>query len=288
LKRRLLPVFGLLVTLACGREFWSHRVDVENDVPYGDDPAQIADVYTQGERIGEPEFFAPSKVPRPTLLWIHGGGWLRGDKATQVLQFVPFLERGWDVVNINFRQGSGTAPLAIDDALCAYKWSVERARKIGSAPDQIVVAGASSGGHLALMIGLLNTTGSHPCRTNPPPMAVINWFGVTDVAAVETSLYRAQPEINFPLTWIGSKTRLEEIASTVSPMSFINGDAPPIITLHGTDDSIVPFTQAEALHASLTTPNRLITLSGGNHGGFSDAQYQQVMTAIFDFLDEHD
>ena len=70
-------------------------------------------------------------------------------------------------------------------------------------------------------------------------------------------------------------------------MYLISDDAPPIITIHGTADSIVPFDQAESLHASLSTPNELVTLDGGNHSGFSEAQYQEAYLKIFAFLDAH-
>ena len=48
----------------------------------------------------------------------------------------------------------------------------------------------------------------------------------------------------------------------------------------------MPYEQAVALHESLSTTNRLITLQGGTHGGFSDDQYQDAYRAIFKFLDD--
>lgn len=287
MKKTLLLLVSLLTVPAFGEGFWGHRVRISTDVAYGEDSAQVADVYTQGQRLQEPARFAPSDKPRPTLLWIHGGGWVAGDKRGQFPRTVHFLERGWDVVNINYRQGPGTAPLAVDDALCAYKWTVERARQMGASPDRIVVSGASAGGHLALMVGLLNSTGNHPCRVDTPPQAIVNWFGITDIETVESFLAQNRPDGNYALSWIGAKNRVGRISTDYSPISFITDDAPPIITIHGTADSIVPFEQAEALHSALKTPNRLVSLPGGLHGGFSDAQYQQAMAAIFEFLAEN-
>ncbi len=272
---------------AKGGDYWSHRLRIATDVPYGEDAAQVADVYTQGQRVGEPTWFEPSEKLRPTLLWIHGGGWVGGDKRSQFPQAIHFLERGWDVVNINYRQGPGTAPLAVDDALCAYKWTVERAREIGASPEHIVVSGASAGGHLALMVGLLNSTGNHPCRVSVQPQAIVNWFGITDIEAVESYLAQKRPAGNYALSWVGQKSRVAQISADYSPLSFITDKTPPIITIHGTADSVVPYDQAEALHYALSTPNRLVTLNGGKHGGFSDAQYQQAMAAIFEFLSEN-
>lgn len=269
---------------AQAQQFWSHRIGIEVDVPYGSEPAQVADVYTQGRRPASAPGFVPSTVPRPTLIWIHGGGWIRGDKATNTERFLHYLERGWNVVNINYRQGPGTAPEAVDDAMCAYKWVVDRAAETGRS-NRFIVSGASAGGHLALLVGLLNAEGDHPCRASIAPSAVVNWFGITDIADVDGFLADTRPDANYARTWIGDESRVAEISARYSPLAHVSAHAPPIITIHGTADTTVPYRQAQALHAALTTRNRLVTLEDGTHGGFSDSQYQQAMTAIFDFLE---
>ena len=43
--------------------------------------------------------------PTPTLIYIHGGGWVGGDKNGAVPQFIPYLEMGWAVVNVEYRLG---------------------------------------------------------------------------------------------------------------------------------------------------------------------------------------
>jgi acetyl esterase/lipase len=288
-QKFLLPTVALLSLLLApaaaleAQQFWSHRVGIEIDVPYGEDPMQVADVYTQGQRPAGAPGFVPSTVARPTLIWIHGGGWIRGDKATNGERFLHFLERGWHVVNINYRQGPGTAPQAVDDALCAYKWVVDRALANGQS-NRFVVGGASAGGHLALMVGLMNAEGNHPCRAAIAPSAIANWFGITDIAAVDDFLSGSQPDANYARAWIGEPSRIAEISRQYSPIAHVSAAAPPIITIHGTADPTVPYIQAETLHTALTTRNRLVTLEGGTHGGFSDSQYQQAMTAIFEFL----
>lgn len=277
--------FILYSSILHAQQFWSHRIGIQVDVPYGDDPGQVVDIYTQGQRPASAPGFVPSAVARPTLIWIHGGGWVRGDKATNSERFLHYLERGWHVVNVNYRQGPGTAPQAVDDALCAYKWVVDRALESGRS-NRFIVSGASAGGHLALLVGLLNASGDHPCRAAIAPSAVVNWFGITDIAAVEAFLAENRPEANYAATWIGDKARIAEISRRYSPLAHISSTAPPIITIHGTADTTVPYAQAQALHSALTTRNRLVTLEGGTHGGFSDSQYQQAMAAIFEFLAE--
>ena len=189
-------------------------------------------------------------------------------------------------MSLNYRQGPDTALQAVDDVLCAYKWLTEEATDMGIDPASMIVAGASAGGHLALLVGLLNASGDHPCKTPTPPVAVINWFGITDIAAVETYLSEERPQGNYAREWVGTPQRLPEIARRFSPLLLVDDDTPPIITIHGTSDTVVPFAQAEALHQTLTSHNRLVSLSGGNHGGFTDAQFETAYQAIFAFLDD--
>ena len=266
--------------------FWGHRIGLQVDVAYGENPAQVFDLYLYGQRTGEPDYFAIDNDPRPILVWIHGGGWVAGDKAAEVPQLIPYLERGWNVVNVNYRQGPGTAPQAVDDVMCAYQRVIEIVEASGIPTDQVVVSGASAGGHLALLVGMLNSDGNHPCRTTSPPKAVVNWFGITDIEAVQEFLSETRPEGNYAAAWIGDAAKVNEISSQYSPLFLVTENTPPIITVHGDVDTVVPYEQASALHESLSTTNRLITIEDGNHSGFSDAQYRDAFQAIFQFIDD--
>jgi acetyl esterase/lipase len=165
---------------------------MQEDLSYGDDPAQKLDLYQQGMPVGEPAWFERASDLRPTLLFIHGGAWLYGDKTGSDPFFLPFLERGWHVVNMTYRLGRGTAPAAVDDALCALRWVADNASEYGFDRDRIVIAGGSAGGHLALMAGILGSREGHPCHPGGDfkVAAVISWFGITDVAALN-GIWRA-------------------------------------------------------------------------------------------------
>ena len=68
----------------------------------------------------------------------------------------------------------------------------------------------------------------------------------------------------------------------------LDSTMPPVMTIHGDADTIVPYSQATALHQELdvqVTANELLMLPGGKHLGFSDAQFQQIFRSIFAFLD---
>src|SRR5579884_3396171 len=62
---------------------------------------------------------------RPTLIYIHGGGWVLGTKESAVMSFLPWLEMGWNVINVEYRLSHvALAPAAVEDCLCALKFVV--------------------------------------------------------------------------------------------------------------------------------------------------------------------
>lgn len=291
---------ALAVLAGCGAEprggegaevFWSHRFNLAEDVAYGEDPAQKLDLYLQGSWVGEPTYFQRAPDARPTLLFIHGGGWIQGDKTGQEPWLLPFVERGWHVANMNYRQGPGTAPAAVDDALCALKWVVDNAARFGFDAGRIVVSGGSAGGHLALVTGILGSREGHPCYPGAGFRvgAVVNWYGITDIEAVDGYLSQAMPEANYARAWAGDEARIPELSARYSPIHMVDAGAPPVLTIHGDADSVVPHAQAVSFHARLAelgTVHELRSMPGGTHGGFTEAQFQEAFGAIFAFLAE--
>ena len=53
--------------------------------------------------------------PNPTLIYIHGGGWTGGSKEGSMFTFMPYLEKGWSVVNVEYRLARvSLAPAAVE------------------------------------------------------------------------------------------------------------------------------------------------------------------------------
>jgi dipeptidyl aminopeptidase/acylaminoacyl peptidase len=121
----------------------------------------------------------------------------------------------------------------------------------------------------------------------PKVAAAINWFGITDVADVIDGPHKA----NLAVTWFGSLPNKDEIAKRVSPLSYVRKDLPPILTIHGDKDPLVPYDHAVRLHEALTkagAPNKLLTIPGGGHGGFTPEQRAMIFRTIREFLAAND
>jgi acetyl esterase/lipase len=240
---------------------------------------------------------------RPVLLYIHGGGWIAGSKERMFLHFIPYLEMGMAVVNVGYRLGGvALAPAAVEDTRCALRWLYENGESYGLDTTKIVVSGHSAGGHLSLTTGMLEAEGGLdrlcPVRRpvtgvadgalpEMPVAAIVNWFGITDVADLVTGPNAKQ----YAMAWMGNQTDWRTIADRVSPMFMIRDRLPPVLTIHGDADTIVPYTHATRLHEALRkqgAKEKLHTISGGGHGRFTLEENIEAMRVIRDFLVEHE
>ncbi|UAK22870.1 alpha/beta hydrolase [Sphingomonas nostoxanthinifaciens] len=121
------------------------------DVAYGDDPRQKLDVYARVE----------GSAPAPVLLWVHGGGFLRGEKASENHPFNAHVGR-WAARNgmvgavMNYRLAPDNQwPAGGEDVNGAIDWLRAQASDHGGDPARIVLAGTSAGStHIATALRL--------------------------------------------------------------------------------------------------------------------------------------
>ena len=239
------------------------------------------DVYTRSD----------SQEPRPTMIWIHGGGWTGGAKETATFSLLPYMEMGWNVVNVEYRLAKvAQAPAAVEDCLCALRWVIRNAKQYGFDTSKIVVSGGSAGGHLALTTGLIPASAGLdrqcPGTEDLKVAAIVNWFGITDVADL-----LAGPNMKtYAVQWLGSLPNRVEIAKRVSPLTYVRPGIPPIISIQGDADPVVPYTHSVRLQEALAkagVDHELITIPGGRHGNFTRAENLRAFTAIAAFLSKH-
>jgi acetyl esterase/lipase len=239
-----------------------------------------------------------SKSPLPTVMYIHGGGWFFGDRTGAMPQLLPYLQKGWNAVNVEYRMsGQALAPAAVEDVRCALRWVNRNAEKFHFDTNRVIVTGHSAGGHLALMAGMLRAEDGfdHNCPAEEAwgekPLkvaAIVNWYGISDVA----DLLDGPDRRTYAIEWLGAQQNREEIAKRVSPLSYVRAGVPPIITIHGDADPTVPYSNAVRLHEALSkigAVNQLITVPGGKHGfqAFDDAHTKDAYEKIFAFLYQH-
>lgn len=214
----------------------------------------------------------PSATPVPVVLQVHGGGWTRGERMTDLSgspTATMLTAHGIAVASIDYRLAPDHPwPDQIVDAKCAVRFLRSSANALGIDPDQIGAWGSSAGGQL---VALLGTTGSqsvwndgeHPAVSSAV-QAVVDQFGPSDL------------EARFP-RWtagvidrvFGAAPRADATLAAASPLDHVAPGDPAFLVQQGTIDRIVPQEQSVALAHDLRhagDPVELTLVDRGGHG----------------------
>ncbi|MGB7156958.1 MAG: alpha/beta hydrolase [Tepidisphaeraceae bacterium] len=196
------------------------------------------------------------------IVMIHGGGWVRGDKAA-AREFnigTTLAKAGYVCVSVNYMMQPGRRwPTNLLDCKNAVRFLRKHAAKYGIDPNRIGVIGGSAGGHLALMVAY---TADVPALEPASPYpglssrvgAVVNLYGITNLLTLRKTDEQGTP-IGEPreTTALFKATRSEDpdLWRVASPVSHVAKSSPPTLILHGTIDTTVDRDQATELAARL-------------------------------------
>jgi acetyl esterase/lipase len=214
--------------------------------------------------------------PAPLVVFMHGGGWLRGDRSMVSPSFASWrpgpLARlaadGFAVASVDYRlSGEARFPAQLEDVAAAVDWLTGHAGEYGFDPGRIVLWGESAGAHLAALLGL-----RLPAPTGV--RGVVDWYGPADLTALQEQVGAAGALTDDPLDTREARllgapvATVPELARAASPISHVRAGAPPFLIAHGTADRAVSVRQSEALAAALAEAGadvRFEAVDGADH-----------------------
>lgn len=241
--------------------------------------------------------------PFPAIVFIHGGGWLGGNRQAYKSQISEAAQRGYVAATISYRlmkfdqakKETTTAtprfPAQIHDAKAAIRWLRANAAKYHVDANRIGVTGGSAGGHLSLLVGLtdrdskLEGEGGNLDQSSRV-QAVVNVFGPTEMATCHKASSVAWI---FRLFMGGVPEESAETYVAASPVTYVSKDDPPVLTLHGDRDELVPIDQATALDKKMKeagASHTLMIFEGQGHG-FGGEYAKKAADATWSFFDQH-
>lgn len=218
-------------------------------------------VYGPGGNRNELDIWARDDIrpgdKAPVLVQIHGGGWTIGNSRHQAYPLMDRLRNaGWVCVPISYRLSpKATFPDHIVDVKRAIAWVKDNIEEYGGDPDFVVITGGSAGGHLCSLAALsANDPGFQPGfeDSDTSVQAAVPFYGVYDmrdwdgaggpastVRWLEKRVLKASPDAD-PELW-----------RRASPVNWVHAGAPPMMLLHGANDSLVPVDGARRMADSL-------------------------------------
>lgn len=225
---------------------------------------------------------------RPTIVYIHGGGWAEGDKRCARGLATHLAERGFAVANINYRLAdpavpSSAWPAQLQDVQLAVRTLRARSAELGLDPARICAMGDSAGGHLAAMLGVMTRTQPGDRSAILPQHAssvtcVVDLYGPTDLAQFfanlpPPALFGGQPP-----------SRAPSVYAEASPLNAVTAASAPMLIAHGVRDPLVPTSHSAALDNRLRAhgvESRLLLFPGEHSLG---ASFEQVMGEVRSFV----
>lgn len=271
---RLMAAYVLSITLGISHGAIAQPVPpgtrVMQNVAYGQDPAQMLDVYLPAEAKNAPIIFM-----------VHGGFWRAGDKKGVVQQKASyFLSKGYIFISTNYRLRDDVFPNAqAHDVAAAIQYTLHNAPEWGGDPNKLVVIGHSAGAHLAALLA-----------ANPSDFGLGPWRGTValDSAAYDTEKLMAAPHRQFYDRAFGPDQSEWRAAS---PMAHLSAQATPLLLVCSTKRAVscpeatLFAARAQALHirAEVSPQNFShmdISKELGNSSNYTDTVTQFIDSVL--------
>jgi len=238
-------------------------------------------VYHAGEDVHERhklDLYAPQGVTNaPVLIFIHGGGWKRGNKNIYGYLANSFASQGILVATINYRLSPAVKhPGHIVDTARAFAWIHQNVSKYGGDPKNIFLSGHSAGGHLT---ALLSTSPKYLAKHGLKTTDIRGAIPISGVFKIEGRYF----DRSFP----------EATRSEASPMNNVGDKQPPFLVIWGEKESRFLGPQARAFAKALEAKKSSVAqleVKGRNHISiimFAAARTDAANKAIVKFIKTH-
>ena len=254
------------------------QAEVLKNLSYGSDAAQTYDIYLPANRSA-----ATTKV----LVFIHGGGWVQGDKS-DMREYIPLLQEmhpDHAIVNMNYRLAQPPTipafPNQFLDLQQALRHIDEEAADLGFKAEFGLI-GVSAGGHLALQYDNIYDLKDRV-------KMVCSIVGPTDLT---DPFYTENPNFDLALGLLIDESAypgVTDYAATVSPAYLVNENSSPTILFYGEEDPLVPVSNGTFMQQQLDSAGIINSLSiyEGGHGDWEDESNEAMQEQLSDFIDLH-
>lgn len=243
---------------------------VQRDIPFA----------TLGDTTLTLDLHLPSqgKSPHPAVVWVHGGGFVSGDKQGYAQQLMdPLFAAGFAMVSVNYRLApKHPFPACVDDVETAISFIKSHAQEWAIDSSRLVLMGDSAGGLIVSVVG-------GRAKAENGVAAVVSLYGEHDLITrvTENPCIMDGRAVPIPsggclspglaaLLGIQSVTPDSmKIIREASAVSYVRKQMPPYLLIHGTREFHVPFEQAISMQEAMKRAGAdctLIPILGGSHG----------------------
>jgi acetyl esterase/lipase len=292
IRSKLLPI-GLVSAAASALVPWAAVAapSIQADIQYA--------TAASGEPLRLDLYLPESGAGAPLIVWIHGGAWENGNKSAMPLE--PVIERGFAVASLDFSPASKAPfPGQVHEIKAAIRFLRAQAKQYGYDASRIAVAGASSGAHLAALVGTSNgnselegTLGAQRGESSAVH-AIVSYFAATNLTTILAQSTPFGLNVREPALkrLLGAAPKdAENLARLASPVFQVDRTDPPLLLFHGDLDPQMPINQSHELEGAYEKQGldaELVVVHGAAHGGdafYSPENVQRVVAFLSAQLD---
>ncbi len=218
----------------------------------------------------------------PCLIYLHGGGWGKGDryraKRRDVIEVIRDLSnKNYISFSIEYRltdvEKGITAMESVADCKDAVRYIIKNSEKWNIDPTKISLFGTSAGAHLAMVTALAPDSEFEVDPglkdINVEVNSAISYYGPTSFINEDLSIGNFKnPSRMIPILG-GLLEDKMEVAKNLSPVEWMSNDMPAVMLVHGITDSTVSYKHAEYMKANADIndfPVEMILVEGAGHG----------------------
>lgn len=224
------------------------------EVSYGPHPRNVLDFWQ-----------AEGKAPRPMLVYIHGGGWVGGDKKKEAKDITPYLEKGISVASINYRlTGEVPLPAPVHDAARAIQFLRTKAGEWNIDTKHIALTGGSAGACTSMWLllhdDLADPKSSDPVlrestrvcaaaalsgQTSIDPKVIEGWLGPMVLQHRMINMAVGEKTIEGALL---NYDKYHDLYVEFSPYNHLDAKDPPLFMKYGPDMELPSKTSGHGIH----------------------------------------
>ena len=226
-----------------------------HDIPYGE---------AGGEKLLLDAHVPAGPGKFPVVLIVHGGGWMGGDRESDIVPVFAPVATNFTWFTITYRLAPANRwPACFEDVQTAIRWVKQHAAEYKGDPDRIALLGYSAGGHLVTLAG---THAAADARVQ----AVAAFAPPTDLVADNERRGGLTPSMK-ALFGYETTNLTDDIRATLkasSPLTYVAAGQPPFLIVQGSADKTVPQEQSLAFQQKLLAAGNtcdLILIPEGQH-----------------------
>lgn len=216
----------------------------------------------------------------PLIVFVQGSAWTFPDVYYEIPQLAQFARKGYVVATLTHRNSlaGNPFPACLQDIKTGIRFLRKHAEEYKIDTDRVGMWGTSSGGNLALLVGLTGDETRYKTKEyaeySDSVKTVVDCFGPADFTSMLKNIEYADEgmkQIFEGLRGEDTKENIERLLE-INPVSHIEKGKtyPPFLLLHGNEDNMVEFSQSELMFHKLSDAGydaTLVCVDGASHEG---------------------